>query len=138
MATWNDLKTYIRNNYKVADERENAIKLIFDVGGLRSQVVLIWHVPLQGSNDDWIQIESPIGELGQIDLAAALHHVGGTVVGGLALAVSDNPSGPPPLVTFRHSVPLDDLSINEFEAPLALVTSTADRLEQALTGGDTF
>ena len=42
------------------------------------------------------------------------------------------------LVTFRHSLPLANLNINEFESPLALVTTTADRLEQAFTGGDRF
>ena len=131
MATWSDLKAYIHNNYKIADERDDVIKLVFDVGGMRSQVVIVWHVQLAGTEEDWIQIESPIGELGQVDLNAALQHVGNTLVGGLSLAGGN-------IVTFRHSVPLEDLSINEFEAPLALVTGTADRLEQALTGGDKF
>jgi hypothetical protein len=131
MASWTDLKAYIHNNYKIADEREDMIKLIFDVGGMRSQVVIVWHVQLSGNGEHWIQIESPFGELGQIDLPAALNAVGNTVCGGMALAGGT-------LVTFRHSVPLEDLSIGEFEAPLALVTGTADRLEQALTGGDKF
>lgn len=131
MATWADLKAYIHNNYKIADERDDMIKLIFDMGGMRSQVVIVWHVQLSGNGEHWVQIESPFGELGSIDLNAALTAVGNTVCGGMALAGGT-------LVTFRHSVPLDDLSINEFEAPLALVTGTADRLEQALTGGDKF
>jgi hypothetical protein len=131
MASWTDLKAYIHNNYKIADEREDMIKLIFDVGGMRSQVVIVWHVQLSGNGEHWVQIESPFGELGNIDLPAALNAVGNTVCGGMALAGGT-------LVTFRHSVPLDDLSINEFEAPLALVTGTADRLEQQLTGGDKF
>ena len=42
------------------------------------------------------------------------------------------------MVTFRHSLPLDDLNIAEFESPLALVTTTADQLEKALVGGDKF
>jgi hypothetical protein len=131
MATWNDLKTYIRNNYKSADETPESIKLVFDVGGLRSQIVVVWHVQLASTNQEWVQIESPIGELGSIDLNAALRAVGNTLVGGLALAGGN-------IVTFRHSVPLDDLSINELEIPLHLVTGTADQLEQALAGGDKF
>ncbi len=131
MATWTDLKAYIHNHYKIADERDDMIKLIFDMGGMRSQVVIVWHVQLSGNGEHWVQIESPFGELGSVDLNAALTAVGNTVCGGMALAGGT-------LVTFRHSVPLDDLSINEFEAPLALVTGTADRLEQALTGGDKF
>lgn len=131
MATWADLKAYIHNHYKIADERDDMIKLIFDMGGMRSQVVIVWHVQLSGNGEHWVQIESPFGELGSVDLNAALTAVGNTVCGGMALAGGT-------LITFRHSVPLDDLSINEFEAPLALVTGTADRLEQALTGGDKF
>jgi hypothetical protein len=131
MATWSDLKQYIHNNYKIADERDDMIKLIFETGGLRSQVVIVWHVQLSGSGEHWIQIESPFGELGSLDLAAALNAVGNTVCGGMSLVGGQ-------LVTFRHSVPLDDINISEFEAPLALVTGTADRLEQALTGGDKF
>ena len=42
------------------------------------------------------------------------------------------------LVTFRHSLPLENLNINELESPLALVTTTADQLERTLTGGDRF
>ena len=92
---------------------------------------LFYDERLSGNGEHWIQIESPFGELGQVDLSAALQAVGNTVCGGMALAGGT-------LVTFRHSVPLEDLSINEFEAPLALVTGTADRLEQSLTGGDKF
>ena len=131
MATWSDLKQYIHNNYKIADERDDMIKLIFETGGLRSQVVIVWHVQLSGNGEHWIQIESPFGELGSLDLAAALNAVGNTVCGGMSLVGGT-------LVTFRHSVPLDDINISEFEAPLALVTGTADRLEQQLTGGDKF
>ena len=53
-----------------------------------------------------------------------------TVCGGIA-AMGD-------LVTVRHSVPLLNLDINEFERPLGLVTGTADRLEQQFQGGDQF
>ncbi len=130
MTTWNDLVSYVRNNYKVAEERPDMIKLIFELGGMRSQVVLIWHLRLGQSNEEWAQIESPFGEFGTVDLGAALQEIGGTVCGGLAMAGN--------LVTFRHSLPLENLSISEFESPLGLVTGTADRLEQMFTGGDRF
>ena len=130
MTTWNDLVHYVRNNYTIADETHNMIKLIFETGGMRSQVVLIWYLTIGRGAEEWIQIESPFGEFGSVDLAAALQHIGGTVCGGMAMAGN--------LVTFRHSLPLMNLNINEFESPLALVTSTADALESTLTGGDRF
>ncbi len=131
MASWSELKQYINNHYKVADENEDMIKLNFETGGLLSQVVIIWHEQLSGTGEHWIQIESPFGEIGSLDLVAALNAVGNTVCGGMSLVGGS-------LVTFRHSVPLDDINISEFEAPLHLVIGTADRLEQALTGGDKF
>jgi hypothetical protein len=130
VATWNDLQAYIHNYYHVEDEGDDFIKLRFDVGGLRSQVVVVWHRRLSGTNEDWIQIESAIGELGQVDLEKAVKQVGETLVGGLSLLGN--------LVTFRHAVPLEDLSINEFESPLQLVTTAADQLERDLTGRDRY
>jgi hypothetical protein len=130
MATWSDLKAYVHNRYKVADERDDMMKLIFETDNLRSQVVIIWRLTLAANGSEWIHIESPIGEIGQLDLASLLRTVGNTVVGGLATSGE--------LVTFRHSVPLADLSIAEFEQPLHLVIGTADLLEQRYTGGDKF
>jgi hypothetical protein len=129
MASWADLVAYVHSNYKVSDESQNSIKLVFETGNLRSQVVVLWHLKLE-RGEEWVQIESPFGELGSVDLAAALQHVGNTVCGGLALVGN--------LVTFRHSLPLDNLQISEFEWPLHMVTSTADQLERNLTGGDRF
>ncbi|MGV9213660.1 hypothetical protein ACTFTM_17540 [Micromonospora sp. RB23] len=130
MATWADLKSYVRSNYKISDEQQDLIKLVFETGNLRSQVVLLWHVTLADGSEEWVQIESPFGELRSVNVAQALREIGDTVCGGMS-AVGD-------MVTFRHAVPLLNLNINEFESPLALVTSTADRLEQLLTGADRY
>jgi hypothetical protein len=130
MATWADVVEYVHSRYNVADERPNMIKLVFEVGGLRTQVVFIWRLALMDGVEEWVQIESPFGVLGQVDLAAALQQVSETVCGGIALYNNT--------VTFRHAVPLENMNINEFERPLTLVTSTADNFERALTGGDAF
>jgi hypothetical protein len=130
MATWADVITYVRSTYKIADEKPDAIKLVFEVGGLRTQVVMLWHLTLADGREEWVQIESPIGNVNSIDLRRALESVGDTVCGGLG-KLGD-------LVTFRHAVPLANININELEVPLALVTSTADDLERTLVGGDQF
>jgi hypothetical protein len=130
MATWGDVLTYVRSSYKIADEKPDAIKLVFEVGGLRTQVVMLWHLTLAGGREEWVQIESPIGNIASVDLRRALEAVGDTVCGGLG-KLGD-------LVTFRHAVPLDNININELEVPLALVTSTADDLERNLVGGDQY
>jgi hypothetical protein len=129
MASWNDLSAYVHRTYKIADENENMIKLVFETGNLRSQVVVLWHMTLS-DGEEWVQVESPFAEIGSVNLAQALQHVGNTVCGGMALLGN--------MVTFRHSLPLANLNINEFESPLMLVTKTADDLENALVGGDKF
>jgi len=130
MATWENLAAYVRSNYKIADEQPKVIKLVFETGNLRSQTVLLWRMVLAGGAEEWVQIESAFGKLGAVDLHRALEMVSNMVCGGLGLVGE--------LVTFRHAVPLLNLNINEFERPLALVTSTADELERELTGGDEY
>jgi hypothetical protein len=120
----------VKANYKIADEQPEMLKLIFEVPNLRSQMVLLWHVQPTNSDEDWVQIESVIGEFGRIDVARAVREVGDVVCGGIA-SVAD-------LVTYRHSVPLLNLNINEFERPLMIVTNIADKLEQGLTGRDEY
>jgi hypothetical protein len=130
MASWSDVVGYIHSNYKVSDETPSSMKLVFETGNLRSQVVMLWRVTPEGTSEEWVQIESPFGELGSIDLAQALQQVSNTVCGGMSLVGN--------LVTFRHSIPLMNADINEIEWPLRMVIGTADQLERALTGGDKF
>jgi len=129
MANWSSLVNYVTSNYKVSDQQPEMLKLVFDTGDLRSQVVFLWRQVL-GEGEEWVQIESPVAELGLVDLPRALTAIGGMVCGALAVVGGH--------VVVRHSAPLENLNINEFERPLLLVTTTADRLERDLVGGDQY
>jgi hypothetical protein len=131
MSMWQGVVDYVRAHYKISDEQPGMLKLIFETSNLRTQVVILSRQATQARPDDeWLQIESPIGEVANVDLNAALTAVGDTVCGGLSMVGT--------VVTFRHAVPLSNININELEQPLAMVTTTADRLERQLTGGDQF
>ena len=130
MSDWNELRTYIKKNYKIAAEEDNMLKLVFDLGDDRSQMVFLWHQTLMDGEEEWVQIESPIGKIKDTPFVPLMREVAGTVCGGVG-AASD-------YVTFRHSVPLENLDMNEFERPLRLIVTTADRLENKLVGGDAF
>lgn len=130
MATWNTLVEYVRRNYRVSDEKPNMVKMIFEVGDLRTQLVFLWAQTLGDGTEPWVQIESPFGELDTVDVRAAVQAMSELVCGGIASMGT--------LVTVRHSVPLENLDINEFERPLNLVLTTADELERKFTGGDRF
>jgi hypothetical protein len=130
MTTWNSVVEYVRSNYKIADEGPDKIKLIFEVGDMRTQVVFLWRETLANGAEEWLQIESPVGKADKMDLRAVLEEVGNKVCGGAALIDGH--------LFIRQSMPLANLDINEFERPLALITSTADRLEHQFVGGDEF
>ncbi len=129
MATWSTLVNYVQSTYRIAERSDGMIKIVFDTGELRSQVVYLWRQTLAG-DEEWVQIESPFAELNTVDLRKAVKEIGDMVCGGLA-AVGE-------FVTVRHAVPLVNLNINEFERPLILVTTTADRLEKEFVGTDRF
>lgn len=130
MASWKELRDHVAANYKIADERDRMIRLLFDAGNNRSQVVFLWHHALRDGTEDWVQIESPIGDLANVPFIPLMREVDKTLCGGIG-ATGD-------IVTYRHSVPLENLDLNEFERPLMLVVMTADRLEHKLVGADRF
>jgi hypothetical protein len=129
MASWSTLVSYVQSNYKIADQGNDMLKLVFETGDLRSQVVFLWRQTLAGG-EEWVQIESPFAAVGSVNLQAALEMIGGMVCGGMAITAGH--------VTVRHAVPLANLNINEFERPLILVTTTADRLESEFVGSDKY
>jgi hypothetical protein len=130
MTTWNSVVEYVRSNYKISDEGPDKIKMVFEVGDLRTQVVFLWRQALRDGTEEWLQIESPVGPADGIDLRAVLEDVGSAVCGGLALMEGH--------LFVRSAMPLENLDINELERPLVLVTTTADRLEHKFVGGDAF
>lgn len=132
MATWPELKQYIGTEYKVSEDIGRGVKLIFDVGDGRAQSVFITNYQLMDGDEEWVVVESPIGQIGIASLDTAAREVGAMVVGGVAISTEFGD----PIITLRHAIPLANLDINEFERPLRLVTTSADRLEGALTGAD--
>lgn len=129
MANWGQLVDFVRENYKVSEQTDRMLRFEFSLGdnGERSQVVFVWHTPTQ-NGEEWIQIESPIGELDKIDLRELLELVEKKVVCGVAALEGH--------AVLRDAVPLADMSVEEFESPFRLVTVTADNLERELTGVD--
>lgn len=129
MANWGQLVAHVKTNYYVAEQNDNMLRLHFPIGEDRTQVVFVWHTRMQ-NGEDWVQVESPIGELDKIDLRALLELTENTVVGGAAVTAGH--------VVLRDALPLADMSVEEFESPFSVITSTADRFERELTGSDHY
>jgi hypothetical protein len=131
MITWLDVAAYINAKYKIADQDESMIKLVFETTGGRSQLVLVArHVPGGSSSEEWVQIASPIARVDQVNVIAVLQDVSELICGGLAIYGD--------ILFIQDSFPLANLQPNELERPLHLITSSADRLERKFVGTDTF
>lgn len=129
VASWDDLVTWVRLRYEVMAQNASSLTFRLPTTEDRTQLVYVHH---KGEVDghDWLQIESPIARLDEIDTRRLLELAEEAVVGG-AVAVGG-------VAVFRHATPLEDLSFAEFDAPFRLVTHIADQLEHALTGTDKY
>jgi hypothetical protein len=135
VATWDDLTAYVRSEYDVIREEGDELRILFTFDHLneedeRSQVVIIVREVLD-SKHEWVQIASPCGLAANVDLLALLTEIGHSTVACGAAIMGDH-------VVLRHSLPLENLDINEFVDPLALLAGTADTIEEQFFGGDGY
>ncbi len=132
MATWNELATYVRAEYEVLSEKPGEIRLLytFDEDSDRTQVMIVAREELD-RRYEWVQIATPLGVARNVDLHALLEAIGNTTVSGGAAIMGDH-------IVLRHSLPLENLDINEFTDPLTLIAGAADELESEFFGGDEY
>jgi hypothetical protein len=127
VAEWDDLVAFVRVRYEIMRQADEELWFQLPTQGERTQIVAVRKVPGEDGHP-WAQITSPIGRVGELDLARVLERAGECVAGG-AVAVGE-------LVLFRHSIPLGDTALDGFDRPFHLVVDTADRIEHELTGAD--
>jgi hypothetical protein len=129
MASWDELRSYIRITYKVADDDGTVLRLVFSVGEGRSQIVVVGQ-STTGGGAEFATIASPFAEVGKLAIDPVLDTLADYVVGGVVTYGQ--------MYMVRHSVPLADLDPDEFDGPLRMVLSTADALEAKFVGTDQF
>lgn len=129
MATWDDLVSYLKSNYKIAVEKPGFLGLGFNSGDGRSQRVI---VEVAGNDEIgvWAKVFSPVADFSAKSLEAACREASNLVCGGI-MVLDD-------VIWLSDSIPLANLDANEIDFPLRAVVATADILEQKLTGGDRF
>src|SRR4051812_8666522 len=131
MATWADLVEFIQTEYQVVAKTTDEIRIEFSWEDEdRSQVMIITREVLD-RKFEWVQILTPMGLAKDVDLHRLMESIGeGTMIGGAAIMGEH--------VVLRHSLPLENLDINEFVDPLTLIAGTADNLESEFWGGDDY
>ncbi|MBP2365306.1 hypothetical protein [Pseudonocardia parietis] len=144
MATWEDLQSYVVVRYEIVRQSANELRFRLPTTGDRTQLVVVKRVTEDAAQpgvevtdaaaavadpeQEWVQIESPVARLGDVDLTKALELAGPSVVGGLAAEEG--------VLVYRHSIPLRPTSLDGFEFPFRQVVHLADELEHELTGRD--
>lgn len=132
MATWSSVENYLFSNYRCEKLEGGAIKLIFDMTDTgRTQVVLVVPGGPDALNPSWMDMHSPIGDLGTFSIETALQETAKYVAGGLSLWAGS-------IVTVRNSIPLADLDANEIDEPMRVLCALGDLLESQLTGQDAY
>jgi len=135
VTSWRDLATFIRQQYKVVRDEPDELRIRIRFQSdpeeeERTQIVVIAREVLD-RRDEWIQIATPFARVDEVDVVGVLAEVGNTTVVGGVVVMGD-------FLVLRHSLPLANLDLNEFVDPLALVTSSAELLEEQLTGRDDY
>jgi hypothetical protein len=131
MATWDDLVQFVRTEYRVVSSTRDEIRIEFEWEDEdRSQVMIVAREQLDRKYE-WVQILTPIGLAKDVDLRLLLEAIGQTTIACGAAIMGEH-------VVLRHSLPLENLDINEFVDPLTLIAGTADNLEAEFFGGDNY
>jgi hypothetical protein len=109
VADWEALHRYIKANYKISEDNIDAVTLLFDVDGSRSQVIVVNRAG-EVNGSEWAVISTAVCEEGDASPREALLKSADMIVGGLAL----------------------------FEEPLKIAIHFGDLLERELTGADKY
>lgn len=128
MPTWAEVQEYARSKYKLANDEKDSFKLVFEYDNRRLQAVIISR--FEALNIEWCDFASAACKASQMSPEVALQKNYQFAVGVLAL---DND-----IYVVRYSVQLATMDMNEFELPLHVVASTADKIEQEFAASDQF
>ena len=126
MATWPEVKSFIKSNYEIQSETELTMTMVFETGGGRSQLVYV--MGIEGADLlSSVRFFSPFAEVSQISANQFAGLADGVLFGLARLA---------DFYGVVHNSFLADLDASEINTPLIAVTSQADKMEKQLGLGD--
>lgn len=123
MATQQEAINFIKSNFDTELMESGGLKLVFDLGGGRSQLAFV------EVNESNVQYSSPFASVDDVTAKQALeanseYSVGMQLYGSVYVV--------------KHVTPLADLDASEITEGFELVANIADLLEKQLIGGDKF
>jgi hypothetical protein len=127
MATWKQIKDFIRNNYKLQEDEGDFFQMTFDIDDNRSQLIFIQKMKSQ-NGAIWLQMSSPIGLIEDDEINDALEMLNEKICGGMVKIGEKH--------FIRECLPIDDLSPEQFVAIMEIVLGVADEMEERFIGSD--
>jgi hypothetical protein len=128
-GTWADIVRHLTGNYKPERLSDSHYKLVFGLGGGRSQLAFVQRESSR-RDDHWCLLESPIGKVPDAKLRALLEAADEVICGGVVIADGR--------ATYKHAFPVATFNPAYFDTALQTVALTADKLERKFVGGDEF
>jgi len=128
MATWPEVKEYIKANYVTTEESDSLLSLQFQTGRGRTQVVFVMGIEDAGPLN-CARFFSAFAKVEQIS-PYQLAELAKSSVFGLAETGG--------LYGFVHNACLADLDASEIAVPMNAVTEHADNVERQLGLGDSL
>lgn len=130
MPTWGEIQEYARSKYKLSEDTENRFSLVWEYQNNRLQKIVV--SKFEAMNREWCDFSSACCKAEDMSPELALKKNWDFAVGAICL---DQKEG---VYVIRYSVQMATMDMEEFELPLHVVASTADRLEQEFSASDDF
>jgi hypothetical protein len=127
MATWKQIKDFIRNNYKLQEDEGDFFQMTFELEDNRSQVVFIQKTKSQ-NGAIWIQLSSPVGLIEDDEINDALEMLNDKICGGMVKIAERH--------FIRECMSIDDLSPEQFVSIMEIIVGVADEMEERFVGND--
>jgi|TergutMp193P3_1026864.scaffolds.fasta_scaffold364625_1 1,2-phenylacetyl-CoA epoxidase PaaB subunit len=127
MATWKQIKDFIRSNYKLQEDEGDFFQMLFELEEDRSQMIFVQKIKSE-AGDIWVQISSPIGTIEDDEIDDALEMMNDKLCGGMVKIGERH--------FVRQNMLIDDLSPEQFVTLMQIVMNAADEMEQRFIGSD--
>ena len=130
--TWADIKRFLRNNYRVADEENDNLVFDFNCGNDRTQRVFVSFFSSKDNKPEWLQISSCIGLIDISEINEALAEVADCNFGGVVFEKEINRH------VLQGSLPFDSISRDGLLLSIETIAKIADLMEKKYIGGDQY
>lgn len=129
MATWDDIRDFMRKHYRLSDESEDQITLLIGFDDNRRQHITLSH--FEAMDRQWLLFETRICRKELMDPVEVLKLNNTLAVGHVALDSEG-------FFTARHTTLIGTLDTEELLVPLHALVKMADELEEKFTGTDVW